>query len=117
MSLYIQEKEEVAEAQKLLRSSAEMNMFFFPTVRVSMSDDRVCVCACVCVCVCVITLSLLKDPVMRFFSELRVRLTLVPFSGRSGLSSSSSFLQKPTSNQFKIQKISKEQGYIQVIII
>ncbi len=113
MSLYIQEKEEVAEAQKLLRSSAEMNMFFFPTVRVSMSDDRVCVC----VRVCVITLSLLKDPVMRFFSELRVRLTLVPFSGRSGLSSSSSFLQKPTSNQFKIQKISKEQGYIQVIII
>lgn len=55
--------------------------------------------------VCVITLSLLKDPVMRFLSELRVRLTLVPFSGRSGLSSSSfSFLQKPTSNQFKIQK-------------
>lgn len=109
VSLYIQEKEEVAEAQKLLRSSAEINMVFFPTVRVSMSDDRVCVC--------VITLSLLKDPVMRFFSELRVRLTLVPFSGRSGLSSSSSFLQKPTSNQFKIQKISREQGYIQVIII
>lgn len=42
MSLYIQEKEEVAEAQKLLQSSAEMDMIFSSTVRASMSDDSVC---------------------------------------------------------------------------
>ncbi len=47
MSLYIQEKEEVAEAQKLLQSSAEMDMIFSSTVRASISDDSVwllCLC-------------------------------------------------------------------------
>lgn len=52
----------------------------------------------------IFTLSLLKDPVIRFLRELRVRLTLVPFSERSGRSSSSSsFLQ--ITNQNVIQHI------------